>query len=256
MICILTYGRAKPHLQHTLRQFQEAGVDCHLVVQAREADQYGWLNKVMTSLFVLPPKVVDVSGTRDYLIHELGQINVIMFDDDLQFAVRREDDPTKFRQPTPEDVYQMVRAMETTLCFYPMVGLGAREGGNRVTEKVVTNTRIMRAMGFDALYMRDKLITFAPMELMEDFHVTLQILRSGRDNIVLNTWVTNQAGGSNAPGGCSGYRTAALQSACARKLAGLHPGLVKVVQKPGWKGAPPRDDVIVQWKAARKSAGG
>lgn len=251
-IVIPTYGRSSPLQQHTLRQLQAAGVEAHLVVQKREAHLYHWFKG---PLIVLPDVVRTISATRDYLT-SLPYDRIVSLDDDLHFAVRRDDAPDKFRQPTDNDIREMVFNLWGMADDYPMVGIGPREGGNRNTEEFLYNTRIMRVLAFNTKYLRDKQITFAPMELMEDFHVNLQILRSGRDTIVLNRWVSNQAAGSNAPGGCSSYRSEALQTAEAHKLAGLHPGFVRVVQKAtktAWGGGV-RTDVTVQWKAARRSA--
>ena len=80
--------------------------------------------------------------------------------------------------------------------------------------------------------------------------MTLQILKLGEECVVLNEFVSNQRGGSNAPGGCSLQRTEQAQSAEARLLAKLHAPFVKVVQKPSWSGKGHRDDVIIQWKRA------
>jgi hypothetical protein len=255
-VLIPTYGRAQPHLQATLRQLVDDGVTVSLLVQDREHEQY--MRKVQHHVIVLPDRVRDVSATRDFVIHEMeGEDHVLMLDDDLHFAVRREDNPTKFRQPFSGNLEAMVAEIDRKLREFPMVGIGAREGGNRNIEPFMYNTRIMRVMGFRRSYLREKGITFAPMQLMEDFHVALQVLRSGADICLCNRWVSNQAGGSNAPGGCSTYRTEALQTASAHALAARHPGFVRVVQKAtktAWGGGV-RTDVTVQWKAARRSAG-
>lgn len=257
-ILIPTYGRVGIHQQHTLKQLMYTGRRIRLVVQAREAD--AWRAHGIASeddIYVLPDNIRTIADTRDHIIWDMqGFDKVLMLDDDLHFAVRREDDPTKFRQPTSEDLRQMLLAVEAKLEYSPHVGLGAREGGNRNIDPILYNTRMMRALAYRRSYLKTHMITFAPMQLMEDFHVNLQVMRSGADTLVLNQWVTNQAGGSGAVGGCSTYRTPALQDAEARKLAGLHPGFVKVVQKTtkGAWGGGTRTDVTVAWKQARKSA--
>jgi hypothetical protein len=226
-----------------------------LVVQSHEADKYSWYHG---PIHMLPPTIKTLAPTRDYIIHDMpGDRSVVFFDDDLHFAVRREDDPTKFRQPEPEDIKRMLLELEVALTRHPHAGVGPREGGNRNTEEYLYNTRIMRVLGYDRSYLRKRLLTFTPLVVMEDFHMNLQILRSGADTIVLNKWVSNQAGGSDAPGGCSTYRSDTVQTQSANLLAAKHPGFVRVVQKQtktAW-GGKERTDVIVQWKAARRSAG-
>ncbi len=260
-IIIPTLGRCKVSLQHTLRQLMDADIRPILLVQPHEYElhdamlaQGGWGYDVV--LEQLPEKVKGISATRDYIIHDMqGDDHVIMMDDDLQLAARRDDDRTKFRQPELHDIRGMINALDASLEKYPHVAIGSREGGNRVTEPVVLNTRMMRVLGYRRGFMKHHHITFAPMDVMEDFHVTLQMLRLGCDCAVLNNWVSNQAGGSAAQGGCSTFRTAELQTENAYKLAARHPGFVKVVKKQtktAWGGGE-RTDVVVSWKQARKA---
>lgn len=253
-IVIPTLGRALNKLQPTFNQLLEAGVEATLVVQPHEEKLYRHIGP----LHVLPEKVKGIAATRDYIIHDMvGDSRVCMMDDDLHFAVRRDDDRTKFRQPDSEDIRAMVREISRSLDNFPHVSIGSREGGNRVTDPVSYNTRMMRVLAYDREVLKREQITFAPMEVMEDFHVTLQLLRRGYDCAVLNNWVSNQAGGSDATGGCSTFRTLELQAKNAHRLAARHPGFVKVVEKTtktAWGGAT-RTDVVVQWKQARKAGG-
>lgn len=259
-IVIPTSGRANWSLQHTLHQLVGAGLPVTLVVQH---DQYGAYADMLAasgaqdvSLERLPHDIKTISPTRDFIVHEmgLGGQYVVMLDDDLDFAVRRDDDPTKFRQPTPTDIKLMMQMICMRLKTYPHVSIGAREGGNRVTELFVKNTRMMRVLAYDRHYMIQNHVYFAPMEVMEDFHVALQIMRQGKDCLTCNEWVSNQFSGSGAAGGCSVFRTPEIQSRNAHRLAALHPGFVKVVEKPAWDGKGNRLDVVVQWKRARASA--
>lgn len=220
-----------------------------LVVQEREAHLYGNF-----PIMVLPPHITKLADTRQWLIDNLDDYSMCILDDDLQFAVRRNDDPTKFRQPSEDDIYDAFSMMSAALPTYPLVGFGAREGGNRITDPAILCTRQMRVHGIDLLYFRKHGIRFDRVAVMEDFDVTLQVLRSGSKNCVLNSWVTNQAG-SNTHGGCSHYRTPLVQTESANRLAALHPGLVSVVQKKtktSWGGGA-RTDVVIQWKKAYKS---
>jgi hypothetical protein len=90
---------------------------------------------------------------------------------------------------------------------------------------------------------------------MEDFDVTLNLMRQGHGNIVLNHMVHDQHG-SNLAGGCSQYRDNIVQRAGAIGLKKLHDRFVSVVEKTtktAWGGAT-RTDVRIQWKKAYESA--
>lgn len=255
-IYICTHGRATEVQQHTLKSLRGCEYTPKIVIQRSEIFKWSWYKGPMV---ILPPEISTIAATRDYLVwavDDTGNDYMVMLDDDLHFAVRRENSPTLFRQPDPEDITEMLSSIDQALADFPMVGIGPREGGNRNVEPVLINTRIMRVIGIDRGYFKRNFILCGNQELMEDFHLNLQVLRSGADTCVLNSWVSNQAGGSNAPGGCSLTRTAAAQDAAARALAAKHPGFVTVVQKvtKGAWGGGTRTDVKIQWKKARASA--
>jgi hypothetical protein len=97
-------------------------------------------------------------------------------------------------------------------------------------------------------------IELGRVPVMEDFDLTLQLLRAGFPNRVSYEFCWNQRG-SGSEGGCSTYRTGEMQAAAARRLAELHPDFVKVVtksSKSNWKQGDMQErvDVIVQWRKA------
>jgi hypothetical protein len=250
-ILVHTYGRADKARQTTVNELMADGITPTLVVQASEADLYGWFpgRKI-----VLPFEIRQLSPTRDWLIHHcVGDDKVVFLDDDLHFFCRRGDDRTKFRIPRKNDLVDMMGAIERALEVCPHVGIAPREGGNRNTEQHLRNTRLMRVLGYRRDYLRKHALHFTPLVVMEDFHMNLQIMESGADTLMLNNWCSNQSGGSDAPGGCSTYRSSAVQTASAHLLHSLHPRTVRVVEKAtktAWGGGT-RTDVVMQWKRAR-----
>ena len=89
------------------------------------------------------------------------------------------------------------------------------------------------------------------MRFMEDFDVTLSLLRRGFPNTVQFGWCVGQ-GASNAPGGVSDARTPESVKLEAETLRHYHPEYVKVMQKQAknWQGMDTRYDVSVSWKKA------
>lgn len=247
-IVIPTYRR--PASQWTYRKLKEAGRAPVLVI--REDDLGSYLRYIpRQDLHVIEKPVTNIGETRDYIIHDMqGYDSVLMLDDDLDFAVRRLDEPTKFRDATEKDIVNMLIVLEELLQCHFHVSIAPREGANRNTQDLLYNTRMMRVLGYNRAFLKEHCLTFAPTNFMCDFHMTLQILKLGQVCVVQNEFVSNQRGGSNAPGGCSTQRSEAAQSAEAHLLAGLHPPFVKVVQKPSWSGVGMRDDVVIQWKKA------
>lgn len=200
-----------------------------------------------------PAIVRDVTAARQWLVENTSD-KLCMLDDDLTFAKRRIDNPTKFVEAAPHDIEDMFRDIETELDTYPHVGVASREGGNRNIQNYLYNTRAMRVLACRASTLRAEEIRYDRLKLMSDFDVTLQLLRKGYDTCVINWMVNNQAG-SNAAGGCSQYRTTEMQEIDAHKLFELHPEFVKLStkqtkQKGMWA---ERTDVTCYWKKARAS---
>lgn len=216
-----------------------------LVVDSSEANSHGKKN-----VWVLPDGIQGRIGrVRQHIVDEFPNEKIVMMDDDLRFYARRNDDRTKLRQPTSDDIVQMFSAIESSLNTAPFVGIASREGANRNTDHVLINTRIMRLLAYDTKKIHEHKIQFDRLQVMEDFDVAIQLLRAGQINIVLNDFAHNQDG-SDASGGCSTYRTEMIQAQAAQGLKELHPDFVKVVEKKSWSGVGTRLDVQIAWKKA------
>lgn len=193
---------------------------------------------------------VGIAAKRQWIMELPGNPHIVMMDDDLTFAVRRTDDPTKFAALLqPGD---MLRELEALFQTYAHVSISAREGANRNAASVLENRRAQRVLGYNTDVFRKIGGNFLAGGLvMEDFEVALQFLTNGYAVGVLNSYVQNQRG-SGAAGGCSLYRTLAVQAASANTLAQRYPAFVRTVEKTtktAWGGAT-RTDVTVQWKKA------
>lgn len=198
-----------------------------------------------------PVGVDGIGPTRQWILENTDEDKFVMLDDDLVFATRREDDPTKFSQSTPEEILGLFDSINLCLDKYAHVGVSTREGGNRDIDNFNYNCRLLRILAYRRDVLLSEGVRFDRIELMEDFDATLQLLRHGYPNVRINTMVHNQRS-SNAPGGCSTYRTLERQSAAANRLAELHPSFVSVVTKKtktAWNGQE-RQDVRIQWKQA------
>ena len=182
---------------------------------------------------------------------------IFILDDDLIFAKRETPDKggKLLRLSDKEELEivfdQMVEWLEQG---YAQVGLSNRNGNNRKDGLYEENTRISCITGLNLTQIGTA--TYRN-PVMEDFDLTLQLLRQGKPNKVLLTHTYDQIGGSNAKGGCSVYRTKEMHRASAEMLLRDHPEFVKVVEKKtknGWFEGGVRHDVVVQWKKALKSA--
>lgn len=217
-------------------------------------DEQSAYEHIGAELLVTPPEIKGIGPTRQWLLdyaHAQKEDKILMLDDDLVFAIRRHDDPTKFNTCTDQDIEALFADIEFQLDSYPHVSVGAREGGNRRTEKYCDNTRTLRALSYRVDALREYNIRFDTAEFMEDFTVSLELLTRGQTIRSINWMVQNQ-NGSNLAGGCSIYRTMERQAEAALALKKRFPNFVNVVTKvtkTAW-GGQERTDVIIAWKKA------
>jgi hypothetical protein len=250
-IYIPTMGR--PRLQYTLNALKaESQFPITLVVPCEEFAQYS--QSLITHPIICPPTTVQrIAATRQWIMEQASDNHVVMMDDDLTFAVRRTDDPTRFRDPEPGEISRMLYKLNSLLDDYAHAGIATREGGNRNTDRLMHATRAPRVIGYDREIFFTECVDFRNSFTMDDFEATLHLLTRGFSNAILNEYVQNQKGSGTA-GGASAYRDLAMCKASAELLQSRYPDFVKTVEKTtktAWGGAT-RTDVIVQWKKALK----
>ena len=222
-----------------------------IVVDPKELNIYRQHNP--DANIVASPERMIIGMKRQWIMDALCQgSSCALVDDDFQFYVRRTDDPTKFLNAKESDIDAMFQALEQMLSpESPLGGFCIRQGANHFTEEIAYNTRINGIAAWHAPTFKTLNLRYDRLKAMEDFDVNLQLLRAGGNNFMLCKWAFGQ-GSSNAVGGCSTYRTPALQAKAAHALAALHPGFVRVVTKKSkWKGFnEPRIDVVCSLKKA------
>lgn len=234
--------------------------ETYLVVPPGEVDEYKSSLSVVPHpdrTTVLPCPREGIAATRLWIgqhASNIGHEKFIMLDDDIRFLVRRDHEDWRLRGTTPAEVFEMLLAVHWWLDAYAHVSISAREGNNRIgtgDKKLRADcTRTLRALAYrsqDFLAMKHGRVS-----VMEDFDVNLQLLEAGIPNTCLHYWAQGQ-GMTNAPGGCSTYRTHELHEASARRLAELHPGIVSLRQKENKtdrSGFGTRTEVTIAWKKA------
>lgn len=249
-ILIPSMGRAEAGKQVTLRQLVKAGVHTTLVVPPQEFKAY-W-KRFQRFADVVECNETGIGATRAWIFRKWSDKRILMLDDDMYFYRRVSMDKPTLVRLGDKGIHVMLARIEELLKKYLMVGISARQGNNHVDEEFVTNARSMNAYAFDVPKIFEVGIKFGRVPVMEDFDITLQLLRNGYSNAVLYRYCWNQVG-SNEVGGCSSYRTAEMQAAAAHRLKELHPDFVTVVQKKTkatWQGMQTRTDVRIAWQKA------
>ena len=245
---IPTYKRVKK--QKTWENLPDAVKEItYLVCPESEAKLHKAVNR---QVFAAPDSVKGIAATRQWILENADDDQILMLDDDQSFRCR-EDGSYKLRTMEEGDYQDMLDATVDALISYNAVGISAQAGNNRTFPKsIVSPGRMYNMYALNRSFFLDNDIRFDAMKVMEDFHVTLSMLKMGLPNAILQQWCWGSPG-SNADGGCSNYRTVELQREGALRLADLHKPFVTVVEKESkaWgNGLEKRTDVRVAWKKA------
>jgi hypothetical protein len=174
-----------------------------------------------------------------------------MLDDDLRFAVRRDDDPGLFRKAEASDILTAFSELENILSpEVPHAGFAVRGMGIGETAKEggwQTAKRSIYSLGY-FLPIARYWAEWGRMRIREDMDVTLQLLSMGFPNKVNHSFVCDQKYGN--PGGAESERNVEISNEAARLLAELHPGYVTLKEKVYENST--RLEVICQWQQALK----
>ena len=223
-----------------------------IVVQYKERNLYDEYPHV----WVLPKGINRLSPTRQHILDETSHRYICMMDDDiLSFGWREYPYSIKLSVATSVQVNRMfaqcLRWMQQGIAH---CGISPRGRNHTVEESVVINARLCQLLCYDVNVVRENDFRMDRVTLMQDFDMTLQMLRAGYENRVLYRGCTNTRG-SGGCGGCNAYRKPEMQSATARKLAKLHPEFVKLRDKQSGQYKDQMiTDVTVQWKKAYASS--
>jgi hypothetical protein len=272
-IIIPTYRRNDR--QFTLRCIPESWHD-RTVLVCDDEDAPGLQKKTKKTdieVMVVPDRIKSIAQKRAWIIKEFAGERIVMFDDDLRFCRRDYNKtPTFLKQCDEDDVDLMLQLLERKLGKFAHVGVSARQGNNnlesmqrnrmakergegtnigKADEKAFLrwepNSRMIYALGYNTDVLL-KHCELGRIEHREDMDYCLQLLSAGYQNRVLAEFCVDQSYGAG-PGGAKLERTMEASNKDAEKLAKLHPGLVKVVEKD-YKLSTPRKEVICYWKKA------
>lgn len=204
---------------------------------------------------ILETPMQGIAPTRQYIMETVEDDIIVMMDDDLKFAKRRTDEPTKFLPNTVEDTQEMLEELEYSLQLFAHAGISMREGANYDVNPHLYCARCARVIGFyKPIFLKER-VDFRNNMVMDDFEAALHLITRGYQSIILNNWVQNQVG-SGTIGGAETYRTREMHAASAKLLQKRYPRYVKLVEKTtkvAWGGGT-RTDVRVQWKKAFQEA--
>ena len=265
MIHIYVPSRSRPDRLGVLEQLSDQHLaNTHVVVPKSQYETYHqrlqdeW-NEPVPEVIGLPDEF-RIGETRRWCAHDAaarGDSHFLMVDDDIRFLVRQDIDDWRLREATIEDVDQMLDWMGRTIRGtrgMSLLSVSPREGNNRPgvgtpEDLLVMQQRIHRVYMWDTeefLALEHLRVTVA-----EDFDLALQSLRRGRQIGMCYYWGHGQRTTQDT-GGASDYRTLEVHNAAVERLAQLHPGIVRVVDKQtkGGGDLASRNESVISWQMA------
>ena len=247
-IVIPTRGRIEKQLTLTYLP-KELQKQTDLVCPRREAPALQSLFPLV-NVVIQPDDNMTITKKRAWIMKEWeqkGYSKLMMFDDDLRFAARIDSSSTKLKDLSAAEVLPyFYTVIEKLSPKYPHVGFGQRQGNNTRAEGWQDIARMTYSLGY-YLPIVNKECELGRIETREDMDITLQLLRKGYPNSVFHTCVVDQRRYGSS-GGCEGQRTIEKSNEDAKRLAELHPGFVKPVDKE--YGTSSRTEVICYWQKA------
>lgn len=202
------------------------------------------------SVIVQPDDDIGIAKKRQWIMESWKSEKLVMLDDDLRFAVRRDDDPGLFRKAELTDISRAFKELEEILSEdVPHAGFSARGSGIGDSAKRggwQDGKRMMYVLGYHVPTV-NKNAEFGRISTHEDIDICLQLLLKGFPNKVNFSFVVDQKFGS--PGGCTGERTIPQNNLDCEMLANLHPGYIRLSQKE-YTSSTPRLEVVCAWQKA------
>ena len=214
--------------------------------------EYAKYSESLGSDMVVATPAVGIANVRQWVLENAENEYPLFMDDDMDFGWR--DEEGKIHKAGTEEVEGMLLLLESWLEEgFVHVGVSQRAGNNRCEEAFTEISRMNNIYAYNAKKALAAGGRFDRLQVMEDFDMTLTLLRAGLPNRVTFNYCWGQQK-SGAAGGCSTYRTFEVQREAAFRLSQLHPGLVRVAgkrSKTEWEGiGGSRVDVQIAWKKA------
>jgi hypothetical protein len=248
--CVVTSkGRAIVR-DGTVGALAKAGVPLTIICPLDEEHSYG---RTWKGHHVIGTEVCKrgLSAVHQAIVEQFGP-KVIIFDDDLKFAARRDLDITVpgLEPANSLQVLGMVQELTALLDTYAHAGISERFMNQEKDKEVCEAAKMISVMALRTDVLKREGIRLDRTVSKNDFDVTLQLLEKGYPNAILSRFTHDQLAGPSLPGGNTETRTLEVHAIASRRLAALHPYTVQVVEKDAKQWGTPRLDVTVRWKKA------
>jgi len=225
-----------------------------LVVDYKGSEAY---TSKYDNVVVLPKNIKGIASIRQYIMENSKSRYIVMLDDDLVLQTKNKNTGRIVRS-TAAEVTKAFSTLEKWMKKDGIahVGMAIRTIAGRKDGSIKYDecTRMMHVLGYDTKQVLDAGCSFTKEVRkdfsMDDFHMTLQLLKKGLHNRVSMLYAVSPSA-SNSKGGASEWRTLDSHNKSSQQLKSNHKEYVAIKKKPDWEGMNgDRYDVVIQWKKA------
>lgn len=222
---------------------EEKNAHGHQTISVKESVNFEITNYSQKFQWILDGIPIN-AGILD--INDVAPKKLVILDDDLVFS--RKIGERLITERRTEELEPMFEQMESLLDKFALVGIHPRQLGHLKEPPYVRNGRIFCVQGINRNKTRGIKVDQHP--ILADVILNCTLLSRGLDNALITTFFQDH-GPSQAPGGCSLYRTAEMQREAVEYVASRWPEYVKVEERrpkvAKWLGEV-RYDYRCQWK--------
>jgi len=241
-------SRSRAHAQKTIANLSPVLYENIVIVCP--SDQYEeYRNAVPDDSMVMPFDGFGIAAKRDFILKSKKYGKVLMFDDDLKFYRRTEDN--KFLPMVPAETVPMVEMILSYLDKYAMCGLVDKFMSQHTARPHIECHRFNQTLCFNRDLFPDPWPTFRGL-IAEEHDMMLQLLTRG-----IRTAVITEYSKTDKPydrGGCSDWRTTEIMKQEIERMAQLWPGIVSYTDHPD-PNHPQGYKVIFNWRQAKRIGG-
>lgn len=234
--------RGRPDRQPALEALIAAGAEVTLILSSGDKTIDEYHDNYVGKCERIEVPAHNIAEKRQAILEISGRQRFAMLDDDLRFYARSKDGK-RFTIATPDQLRDMLAKVEQALHFNAHVGLADKFMAQTKPRTAVFYGRYNQFLAYNPKLFPKPAPKFRLITNQEhDFH--LQLATQGRPPCILTEYSKNATFYSK--GGCSHYRTPALERKMFREMKKLWPELVtlkKIERRPGLR-------MQVAWKKA------
>ena len=217
-------SRGRPRKQITADLLSSCGIKFHIVCTTDDPT----LNEYRARFgfrTVLVVSAVDIATKRQAILN-IADGKFVMMDDDLRFYKRSRDGKRFTTVDNYKDLTTMLDDIEESLSSFAHVGLVDKFMAQTRPRKFITRGRYNQVLAYNKKHFPSPPPKFRTVTNQEhDFH--LQLGADGLAPCILTEWSKDAP--YYAKGGCSLWRTAAVEKKGFKQIAYNFPDLVKIV---------------------------